>query len=119
VLELRDYGTMEGGVEGGRWSVTVVVVKASLTASSSTTSVRRQPVRHRSAGSVRRSTARQIVSKLIEFVCPSSTRPQSAGSVRRSTARQIVSKLIEFVCPSSKPFGMKDSVRRRGRKGAL
>ena len=62
--------------------------------------------------SVRRSTARQIVSKLIDFVCPSSTRPQSAGSVRRSTARQIVSKLIEFVCPSSTRHRSAGSVRR-------
>jgi hypothetical protein len=38
-----------------------------------------------------------VVSKLIEFVCPSSTRHRSAGSVIRSMARQIVSKLIEFV----------------------
>jgi hypothetical protein len=62
-------------------------------------------------GSVRRSTARQIVSKLIEFVCPSSTRHRSAGSVRRSTARQIVSKLIEFVCPSSADCFKIDRIR--------
>jgi hypothetical protein len=54
-----------------------------------------------SAGSERRSTARQIQSKLTEFVCPSSTRSLSAGSERRLTARQIQSKLTEFVCPSS------------------
>ena len=68
--------------------------------------------RHRSAGSVRRSTARQIVSKLIEFVCPSSTRHRSAGLVQRSTARQIVSKLIEFVCPSSTHHWSAGLVRR-------
>ena len=48
-----------------------------------------------------RLTARQIVSKLTEFVCLLSTRLLSDGSERRSTARQIVSKLTEFVCPSS------------------
>jgi hypothetical protein len=68
--------------------------------------------RHRSAGSVWRSTARQIVSKLIEFVCPSSTRHRSAGSVWCSMARQIVSKLIEFVCPSSTRHWSAGSVRR-------
>ena len=39
------------------------------------------------AGSERRSTARQSVSKLTEFVCSSSTRPQSASSKRCSAAR--------------------------------
>jgi hypothetical protein len=70
------------------------------------------PTRHQSAGSVRRSTARQIVSKLIEFVCPSPTRHRSAGSVRRLTARQIVSKLIEFVCPPPTRHRSAGSVRR-------
>jgi hypothetical protein len=49
------------------------------------------------AGSERRSTARQIVSKFIEFVCPSSARRRSTGSERRSTAKQIVSKLLNRI----------------------
>ena len=53
-----------------------------------------------SAGSEARWPDRLYVSKLKEFVCPSST-PLSTGSERCSTARQIVSKLTDFVCPSS------------------
>ena len=62
---------------------------------------RRPSTRPLSAGSERRSMARQIQSKRTEFVCPSSTRPLYAGSERRSMARQIQSKRTEFVCPSS------------------
>ena len=39
------------------------------------------------------------MSKLTEFVCLPSTRPHTAGSERCLTARQILSKLTEFVCP--------------------
>ena len=57
--------------------------------------------RHR-LGCRRRSTARQIVSKLTEFFCPSSTSPRSAGSERRSTAR--------LTAKSTRRFGGKKSM---------
>ena len=57
-------------------------------------SVRRQPVRcPQGRNGARRPDRFSQKVQSTEFVCPSSTRPMSAGSERRSTARQISQKV--------------------------